>query len=137
MSAPPASATAKQVGLTLLVVLPLFIPHRRQRVHARAGCRLSDRREAAGGDRLDLQPPACAGNDPAGRTLELRDRPGLHHPIATALVMFAIAVLVGLSALKGLYTVTILLAPQPAITLVSGYPRCRSGRPRRGSSARR
>jgi hypothetical protein len=43
-------------------------------------------------------------------------------PIATGLLMFAIAVLVGLSALPGLHPVAIFLALQPAITVISGYP---------------
>jgi hypothetical protein len=43
------------------------------------------------------------------------------HPVATTMLMLGIALMVGLSALKGLHPVAIFMAIQPAVTVVSGY----------------
>jgi hypothetical protein len=44
------------------------------------------------------------------------------HPLATTILMVGIAVIVGLSALRGLHAVAAFAAIQPAITVVSGSP---------------
>lgn len=59
------------------------------------------------------------------------------HPIATTVFVLLLAVLVGLSARRGLHPVTIFLALQPCITVISGYREVRLGIKLRGRLGKR
>lgn len=117
------SSITKQVGLILLVVLPLFIPD-----FVIAFTPLAPAAAFVIAGTLPTVIAWMFGSWYAAATIPLVGLLNFlavlvfGHPIATALLMFAIALLVGLSALKGLHPVAIFLALQPAITVISGYP---------------
>ncbi|GAA4715083.1 FUSC family protein [Pseudonocardia yuanmonensis] len=117
------SATMKQVGLTLLVVLPLFVPDgviEFTPLGPAAAFVIAGTLPAV--IAWMFSPRYAVATIPLAALLNFLAVLVFGHPIATALLMFTIAVLVGLSAVKGLHPVAIFLALQPAITVIYGYP---------------
>jgi Fusaric acid resistance protein-like len=119
---PQGGVSLKQVGLTLLVVLPLFVPD--------VVIELTPLGPATAFVIAGTLPAMIAwrfapryalATIPLAALMNLVAVLAFGHPIATTLLMLGVAILVGLSALKGLHPVAIFLALQPAITVISGH----------------
>jgi hypothetical protein len=113
---------ARQVGAILLVVLPLFIPD--------VVIEFTPLAPAASMVIAGILPAVIAwtyapryaiATIPISTLTNALAVLVFGHPMATTFLVLAIAIMVGVSALLGLHPVTIFVAVQPVITVISGY----------------
>ena len=115
-------STLKRAGAVVLVVLPLFVPEmiiELTWLRPDAALLIAGMLPALFGWRYAPSygwafVPIAAAFNAAAVTV-------FGHPVATTVVVAILAVLVGLSAIKGVHRVTSFLAAQPAITVIAGY----------------
>lgn len=115
-------STIKRVGAVLLVVLPLFVP---EVVIEFTPLRVDSALVIAGILPAIIgwtyAPRYAVMSIPVAGILNALAVVVFGHRLATTLLMVCIAVLVGLSARRGLHALAAFAAIQPAITVISGY----------------
>jgi hypothetical protein len=116
-------STVKQVGAVAMIVLSLFVPEvviEFTPLHADAGLVIAGMLPALIG--WTLAPRYALASIPVSAILNALAVLVFGHPVAATALAVGIAVMVGLSALKGLHAVATFAAIQPAVVVVSGYP---------------